>query len=297
MSASPEPARTRAAKRGARAPRTRATTLLPFAVVSVLLVACAFSAPSDGAITRAAQGGAQTGPAKAPDLGNFKVGFSDAKSDKNRHAKQETSDDEKALQEVADGLNKTIALPRDVYINFDECGEANAFYDKQKHQVTICYELIAGFYDDFKKDAKNEKELDDEVGGATAFVFFHELGHALIDVFDLPVTGREEDAVDQLSTLILADGTDEGEQMVINGAAAFAQESEQELDELAFADEHSLNQQRFYNILCLLYGQNEKKYASLVSQGVLPRERAERCQDEFARADRAWSTLLAPHLK
>ena len=63
----------------------------------------------------------------------------------------------------------------------------------------------------FKDDYPVEAERDEAVAGAFIFVFFHELGHALIDVYELPITGREEDAVDQLSTWILTDGTDDGE--------------------------------------------------------------------------------------
>jgi hypothetical protein len=276
-------------KRVARQRRRGATVIVLLAVVSLLLAASASSAPAGGA--------ARGGQAK-PGGGRFKVGFNDAKSDKGRHAQQEMSDDEKVLQGEADDLNKTFALPRDVYINFNECGEANAFYSPEKQEITICYELVQQFYDEFKDDAKgNEKALDDMVGGAVTFTFFHELGHALIHVCDLPVTGKEEDAVDQLSTIILADGTDSGEQMALEGAASFAKESEQELDKDAFADEHSLNQQRFYNIICLLYGHNEQKYASLVKDGVLPQERAERCGEEYQKIQKAWSTLLAPYMK
>ena len=49
----------------------------------------------------------------------------------------------------------------------------------------------------------------------------HELGHALIHVLDLPTTGREEDAVDQLSTYILAYGSEGGESPTLDPALAF----------------------------------------------------------------------------
>ena len=118
-----------------------------------------------------------------------------------------------------------------------------------------------------------------------------------MDAYDLPITGREEDAVDQLSVLLLADGSEEGEQMVLDAAVSFSKKAGDELDELAFADEHSLDQQRYYNIVCLLYGQNEEKFASLVRDGTLPESRAERCSQEFARVDKAWDALLAPYTK
>ncbi|HEX8338289.1 MAG TPA: DUF4344 domain-containing metallopeptidase, partial [Pyrinomonadaceae bacterium] len=126
---------------------------------------------------------------------------------------------------------------------------------------------------------------------------FHELGHALVDAYGLPITGREEDAVDQLSVLLLADGTQEGEKMVLDAAVSFSKQGGGELDELAFADEHSLDRQRYYNIICLLYGQDEEKFASLVRDGTLPAARAERCSEEFARVDKAWDSLLAPYTK
>jgi len=164
----------------------------------------------------------------------------------------------------------------------------------------MCYELLEHFYEIFKPDSKSEEELDDAVFGAVAFVFYHELGHALIHILDLPVTGKEEDAVDQLSTLILADGSDAGAKSVLDGARWFMLEEAQNdttIDKLPFSDEHSLNQQRFYNILCWVYGQDEKKYAFLVKDGILPKDRAARCEGEFAQLSRSWSKLLGPYLK
>ena len=280
--------------------RSPLANLLLLAALASPLLACSFSGPVEKANT----GGAtpspslpQNGAAKAPDHGDFKVVRRGAGGGKNAEARSESEDEEKALEEVAAGLNKTFSLPHDIFLSFDECGDPNAFYDPEKKQVTVCYELVSSFYEAFRADYRNEEELDEAVGNATTFVFYHELGHALVDAYDLPVTGREEDAVDQLSVLVLADGTDEGDRTVLDAALSFAGESDAELDELAFADEHSLDRQRFYNIICLLYGQNGQRFASLVEDGVLPEGRAERCGEEFARADRAWDALLAPFIK
>lgn len=271
--------------KGARAKASGAPPLKLFVACFILF---AFAAQSFGPSRRAEA--AQAG-AKAADKGDFKV------APRKGGASKQPSDEEKALAETAAELNKIVSLPQDVYMSFDACGQPNAFYDPERKLITICYELAERFAEMFAEEAETEKELERAVEGAVAFVFFHELGHALVDVLDLPVTGKEEDAVDQLSTLILADGSDDGEEMVLYGALSFAQESDAELDALAFADEHSLDQQRFYNIICLLFGQNEKKYASLVSDGVLPEDRAARCPEEYSRLDKSWSKLLDPYLK
>ena len=73
-------------------------------------------------------------------------------------------------------------------------------------------------------------------------MFFHELGHALSNVLDLPITGKEEDAVDQLSTFLLAEGDDDNEASALNGAYWFLLEAQQRgpIVKRLFADEHSL---------------------------------------------------------
>jgi hypothetical protein len=289
-----------------RRPRSAARALL-LALLALPLVACS---PSDNADispnktvtapTAAPTAGATPAPlgaAKSPDKGDFKVAPRKPDGEMTETERKDFEEELRSLEETAVALNKAFVLPHDIFIGFDNCDEPNAFYDPEQKEVTVCYELVADLYDLFKRDFKTDEQVDDAVTNATTFVFFHELGHALVDAYDLPITGREEDAVDQLSVLLLADGTEEGEQMVLDAAVSFSRQASGELDELAFADEHSLDQQRYYNIICLLYGQNEEKFAALVEDGTLPGARAERCSDEFARVDKAWDVLLAPYTK
>jgi hypothetical protein len=204
-----------------------------------------------------------------------------------------------ALESIAADLNSAIRIPKDISITFGECGSPNAFYDPNKQKITLCFELIERFATVFGEDSESAEDLEDAIVGATVFVLYHELGHALIHILDLPITGKEEDAVDQLSTLILS-GDDDGEAAAINGASYFYLEyqgNDNKIDDLAFADEHSLEAQRFYNILCWIYGQNEKKFDGLVSNGVLPKDRAVRCSGEFQRLQKAWGTILQEHLR
>lgn len=231
------------------------------------------------------------------DKGDFKVGFSPAtvKKTPKKAMPKEVAD---SLLEITKPLNETIALPYNVYVNFDQCGEPNAFYDPEVKEITMCYEFLDEFQRAFKKVSKNQADIDEMADGAMAVIFFHELGHCLIDVWDLPATGREEDAVDQLAMFVLLDGTPEGEDMVLSAATFFAiVGSEINNDELNFWGEHSLDQQRFYDMLCLTYGSNPSKNKKLLGKNGLPPERAERCPAEFKRVDSAWRRLLAPYLK
>jgi hypothetical protein len=230
------------------------------------------------------------------DKGDFKVGFAPTNRGK-QSVRELSADDRASLQSFADALNQTFALPRDVYITYDTCGEPNAFYNPFKYQVTVCHELYEVFDDLFKVNYRKQSARAKAVDDAIAFVFFHELGHALVHVYRLPIRGNEEDAVDQLSTLILTDGTEEGEEMAFNGALSFGLLSDPSEEELKYWDEHSLNSARFQNITCLIYGQNPQKYRYLVKNNSLPRQRAAQCEDEYRRVENRWTKLLSKHLK
>ena len=65
---------------------------------------------------------------------------------------------------------------------------------------------------------------------------------------------------------------------------------------MPFWDEHSLDEQRYFNIVCWVYGSAPEKYQSLLGrEWGLPRERAERCAGEYDRMSRAWNAVLEPH--
>ncbi|MFL6292625.1 MAG: DUF4344 domain-containing metallopeptidase [Thermoanaerobaculia bacterium] len=204
------------------------------------------------------------------------------------------------LEETVQELNGVFALPTNVPVVMRECGEVNAFYDPDSGQISICYELVEHYSEIFMADANTDEEQEEagtSVADATMFTFFHEMGHSLIDIYDLPITGREEDAVDQLATLILLQGGDDGENAAIDGANSFVGNEEEEMDDLAFWDEHSLDEQRFYNIVCWSYGKNPEAFQELVDDETLPEGRAARCPAEYDRMSRSWDALLDPYVK
>ena len=210
--------------------------------------------------------------------------------------------DMEILEGVLQGFNEMLALPRDVPVVFTECGQANAFYAQDSGEVILCYELLDELADTFYEGLETEEDLavaDVSVAGANLFVLFHEIGHALVDVYDLPITGREEDAVDQLATVLLVESGDEDwEKAALDAALFFGVRSEQiELTEESFWQQHSLEAQRFYNIVCWLFGSDPERWAGLVEAEYLPPARAERCPAEYERMAVSWMALLDPYVK
>ena len=130
------------------------------------------------------------------------------------------------------------------------------------------------------------------------FFLFHEVGHALIDVLELPITGREEDAADQLAAWVLIDA-DEGNAAVIDAATSFYGDGEEtvEVEETDFADEHGLDRQRYFNMVCWVYGSDPDANSDLVDDGWLPEDRANLCEGEYQQLDRSWGRLLKEYLR
>lgn len=147
---------------------------------------------------------------------------------------------------------------------------------------------------------------DQEVAGktlsATVFVFFHELGHALISELDLPTVGREEDVVDEFASYVLIEISENdpaASQMLIDAAESWKLSHERTLREggqQPFWDEHGMDLQRYYNIICMLYGSDPAKWEKIAMDSGMPKERAERCIGEYRHKAKAWDTIMQPHL-
>ena len=206
---------------------------------------------------------------------------------------------EKLLEKAADQLNRALILPHDIILRTKDCNDPNAFYDPADRSVTMCYELMERMYGVFKSSGLPADRSYARMFEAVRFVFLHEIGHSLIDAFKLPIGGNEEDAADRLSAYVnLTELGDEGLRSVYAAADVFSLESKQDAGKNKnLADEHLLQEQRFYNSLCMIYGSDIAKHSNIVSDGYLPKERAVRCETEYKKTVESWANLLQPWRK
>jgi hypothetical protein len=198
-------------------------------------------------------------------------------------------------------LSEQFILPRNLEIVFKDCGEANAWYSYEDHSITMCYEMLAESAKLFKHVVTPASALDSVVLYSTVWTLYHEMGHALISLLDIPATGKEEDAVDQFSTLVLLQSGEQEAAAVAIAAEEFRLSAAARAsgEKFAFWDVHSMDEQRFYNILCLAYGQDPDKESSqdLVKSGDLPKDRVDGCEAEYQQFDHAWTRLTDPYLR
>jgi hypothetical protein len=234
------------------------------------------------------------GDSEHADRGDVEITWNSSSNAQSRQLAQ-VFREERLFEQLAESLNATLKFPRDLPVHHTDCGEANAFYDPNTGKLSMCYELLNQISLVVNDGQSTDQELGDRIVGTWLFVFFHELGHGLVDMYGLPITGREEDSVDNFSTVLMVQAG--LEDYVLHAAEYWAATGNNMVGELDFADEHSLNQQRFYQMLCLVYGSDPRKYQGLVESGILPESRAERCPAEFAQQSDAWSQLLEPWSK
>jgi len=273
---------------------------LSLSILLAAFVACRQSPsqpPQNGSANQAPTPSVETSGQAVVDSGDLRLRYQPRKKSSAAIEDHAVGSNPETIEKLISDLNQRLKLPFDIYVVFLDCETPDAFYDPETREVTLCYQLIDEYFDLFARKLKDKTKRDNAVKAATVATFFHELGHALVDAWKIPITGREEDAVDQLSTLVLIEATEDGDQMALDGALSFKLYADTEKGPKIYWDEHSLDEQRFFDTICLVYGHDEEKYAYLVKNGTLPEERASFCSEDYENVNRAWRQLLAPYLK
>ena len=135
-------------------------------------------------------------------------------------------------------------------------------------------------------------EEDGFVASNLISVFYHELGHAVIDTMQMPIFGQEEDAADVFSILLIDEIFEPESANIIAYDAAFGFHAEAQENAPAFWDVHWPDEQRYYNLVCIFYGANPDLLEELTQELGLPEERAISCLEEYELAIDSWGGVL-----
>ena len=135
--------------------------------------------------------------------------------------------------------------------------------------------------------------------GNTLFVLSHEVGHAAITEMGIPVIGREEDAADIFATLLALEMSNAfADRQLANVAMGWFfsdRRNRQQGIKTAFYDEHGIDVQRAYNIVCLMVGSDPNKFSALASETQMPEERQDTCRGDYSNASWSWNKVLEAH--
>ncbi len=147
----------------------------------------------------------------------------------------------------------------------------------------------------------DREKLTDFVVGNMLFVTLHELAHAAIGEMGLPVLGRPEDAADSFAAVgLIKIGSTFTEHVLGDAARGWFLSDRRDRatdDMVAFYDEHGLDQQRAYQIVCFMVGSDDEKFNDLAKETKLPKARQDTCAGDYSNAAFSWDLVLKPHVR
>lgn len=207
------------------------------------------------------------------------------------------------LENVANMLSE-VKWPNGLLVRADSCGQVNMFYQPLTHTVELCYEFFGLAIDNAPIQMRtsdglywfghrpSQQEIQELSVGLITFGTLHEVGHAMINEFQIASFGREEDIADQIAVYFMVKSNLSVDQFrgplwFNKGARIFFSRN----------DTHTWGPQRQVNIACWAFGSNPKKYINLIKLGGVSSDRAMQCPNEFAKLNQAVKELLAKHLR
>jgi len=135
--------------------------------------------------------------------------------------------------------------------------------------------------------------------GNVLYAVLHELGHALIDDMYLYVLGREEDAADAFPTVTaLQMGGEFSQQVLAEATKGWFYADRRNRDRggtLEYYDAHGLDQQRAFQIVCLMVGSDPDRFKTLADETKIPDDRQDTCMGDYNTASWGWNKALKPY--
>jgi hypothetical protein len=200
---------------------------------------------------------------------------------------------------LAKSLATAFELPNPLLIKGVNGFGGGPFYNPEDNSITLPYQFPAVVFSVITQSNPEgtPTEWGEAAGAVNSFILAHEFAHALIHNFELPVLGREEDAADGISTVVLLKA-EEGALYAIDAAEFWeAFSGRQDPPDLAeYADNHSFDRQRADNILCWVAGSDEGIREAFLENEILPEDRLAACPGEWELLRASAEQVLDPHL-
>ncbi len=185
------------------------------------------------------------------------------------------------------------AWPTTLDVAVGDCTNGGSAYLPAMKAIRLCLSDAIDAYNLFIREGNSASVALAGAQNSMVFAFLHEAAHALIEQFDLPTTGSEEDAADEYAAITMA-SQDTARFPGIEAAYYFLFRGVFEGQPGAW-DSHGEDKRRSAHIACLIDGASPGQCkADLAKLGISDQE--PNCTRLFARQQRVWNWLLAPHL-
>jgi hypothetical protein len=194
-----------------------------------------------------------------------------------------------------------LQLPKPISVGTAECGARDIPFVPGE-PVVICYEFIREIEQlappsKFITIGPREMYKSEIIIGAAVNGILNKVAYAVLDMLEIPVWGRMEEAADTVAALVMLEfrhddvivwATLAGTSWVLaqRGFSGFG----------TFSVLGDAESQRFYNYACMALGADPAKFRFFFDNGDLPKSRAERCFIEYRKFKRAFVQTIMPHV-
>jgi hypothetical protein len=157
----------------------------------------------------------------------------------------------------------------------------------------------------------NTDRLEAFVLANVRFILLHEMAHSVFSDYKVPIGGKPEDAADRLAASLMTPPRQEGrrpeDELTASPTASdlvwvvyywinLGQSGSQQRKEIAWFDEHGIDEQRGFQVLCLLYGSDPERFAQVAEEYGLPEGRRRSCVGEARDNNAAWLDLIGGNI-
>lgn len=165
-------------------------------------------------------------------------------------------------------LNGLYKWHQDTRIIVTTCATVDSRYLPDENTIVICYESLYQKVDDYPEKARSKAAFKNRVYQNVIFTFWHEVGHALMDQFQI---GEGQDRrqlellADEFAALsMLWRNDDSWKQILMISALHFKSKSKIQPDKTY--EVHPPDDFRYQKMVALLYGFAQKSYSKLKSE-------------------------------
>ncbi len=243
----------------------------------------------------------------------------------------------RVLEEYAEFLSP-LRLPHTLKLFASDCAGTkfdSPYYNPGLRAINMCYSfstLAEGWFKNLITNHRNEKWwtpalVEQLLAGVYVAVLLHETGHAVFDLMDAPVFGRQEDAADQMAAFVALQFGKDNARTLIKGFSTFwgywafvakgdpdptrvispgysnsRQCSRDPADPFkdefcSYSDTHGTASQRYYNTLCIaLGGEHREWFSDILDANLLPANRLRDCNKEYKQIQLAFRKTLLPFI-
>jgi hypothetical protein len=205
--------------------------------------------------------------------------------------------------QVAEGFAQlvqgSVRLKHRLNLGFTSCGKADAFYDSKRSTIVVCSELV----ELITKQVMAAKDRDGTstslpaqtmINGAVLGIMVHQLGHAIIDIDRIAITGSEEEVADQFTVYFATHVLDQRRVPMLFPTVWFWRSlvknhdvGPQDLEMIrdTIASDHAWVTQRSNSVACWALGSSPRTGEAVADYMALPLTRRSRCAAEYWRID------------